>query len=771
MITTVSVHLIFETNLTKKSLVLRRERYGEKRWLDAGVLFRVLTVRRALAEYYVSARASTVAIRRRLRPLLSRAADFFRPKTLASQTLEARRGGANRLLDGRDSTIAMENRSFCRAMSFGISDVALECVMSYIDDPRDRDAVSLVCRKWYNIDALTRKHITIALCYTTTPARLRTRFPRLESLKLKGKPRAAMFNLIPEDWGGYVGPWVNEISEAFNCLKSLHFRRMIVRDEDLNVLVRARGHMLQALRLDKCSGFSTDGLLQAVELLQSEAFDTFIVLYADSLNACKGRQFDCTVALMKACHNWKPPSLKVVELMQAVIISLKYETLTVDLVPSTRCLRTLFLEESYIIEKDGDWLHELAVNNSFLETLNFYMTELKFINVRDLELIAKNCRSLISLKISDCEILDLVGFFRAASALEEFGGGSFNDQTGEINKYSSVSFPRKLCRVGLSFMGKNEMPILYPCAALLKKLDLQYTFLDTEDHCQLIQRCPNLEVLEVRNVIGDSGLEVVARNCKKLRRLRIERGEDEQGMEDEHGVVSQTGLVTLAQGCPELEYLAVYVSDITNAALESIGAYSKNLNDFRLVLLDKEATVTDLPLDNGVRALLMGCRMLRRFALYLRQGGLTDIGLGYIGKYSENVRWMLLGYVGDSDSGLLEFSKGCPNLQKLEMRGCCFSERALALAVMQLTSLRYIWVQGYKASESGGDLLAMTRPYWNIEFIPPRKTVIYDRFGIPVEIPGFEHPAQILAYYSLAGERTDYPDTVVPLHPLSLEGA
>lgn len=145
-------------------------------------------------------------------------------------------------------------------MSFGISDVALEFVMGYLDDPRDRDAVSQVCKKWYNVDAITRKHITIALCYSTTPDRLRKRFPWLESLKLKGKPRAAMFNLIPEDWGGYVGPWINVIAEAFACLKSIHFRRMIVKDADLEVLIRSRGHMLQALKLDKCSGFSTDSL-------------------------------------------------------------------------------------------------------------------------------------------------------------------------------------------------------------------------------------------------------------------------------------------------------------------------------------------------------------------------------------------------------------------------------------------------------------------------------------------------------------------------------
>lgn len=156
---------------------------------------------------------------------------------------------------------AMSTRTLNRVMSFGISDLALEFVLGYVDDPRDREAVSQVCKKWYQIDALSRKHVTIAICYSTSPGRLRRRFPNLESLKLKGKPRAAMFNLIPEDWGGYVGPWIREIAEAFNCLKSLHLRRMIVKDEDIRVLVKARGHMIESLKLDKCSGLSTDGLL------------------------------------------------------------------------------------------------------------------------------------------------------------------------------------------------------------------------------------------------------------------------------------------------------------------------------------------------------------------------------------------------------------------------------------------------------------------------------------------------------------------------------
>lgn len=159
-----------------------------------------------------------------------------------------------------------------------------------------------------------------------------------------------------------------------------------------------------------------------------------------------------------------------------------------------RQLKTLFLEESSITEKDGQWLHELALTNTVLETLNFYMTDLVRVNFEDLELIARNCRSLVSIKINDSELLDLVNFFQVATTLEEFCGGFFNHPP---DRYSAVSFPRKVCRLGLSYMGKNEMWIVFPFASMLKKLDLLYALLDTEDHCLLIQRCPNLEILEV----------------------------------------------------------------------------------------------------------------------------------------------------------------------------------------------------------------------------------------------------------------------------------
>jgi coronatine-insensitive protein 1 len=391
-------------------------------------------------------------------------------------------------------------------------------------------------------------------------------------------------------------------------------------------------------------------------------------------------------------------------------------------------------------------------------TLNFYLTYLRAVPA-DLELLARNCKSLISLKISDCDLSDLIGFFQIATSLQEFAGAEIN----ELTKYGNIKLPSKLCSFGLTFMGTNEMHIIFPFSGVLKKLDLQYSFLTTEDHCQLIAKCPNLLVLAVRNVIGDRGLGVVGDTCKKLQRLRVERGDDDPGMQEEEGGVSQVGLTAVAVGCRELENIAAYVSDITNGALESIGTFCKNLHDFRLVLLDRQERITDLPLDNGARALLRGCTKLRRFALYLRPGGLSDEGLSYVGQHSGTIQYMLLGNVGQTDDGLIRFAAGCRNLLKLELRSCCFSERALALAIRQMPSLRYVWVQGYRASQTGRDLMLMARPFWNIEFTPP-STESAGRLMEDGE-PCVDRQAQVLAYYSLSGKRSDYPQSVVPLYP------
>ncbi|GJZ31798.1 protein SMG7L isoform X1 [Tanacetum coccineum] len=99
-----------------------------------------------------------------------------------------------------------------------------------------------------------------------------------------------------------------------------------------------------------------------------------------------------------------------------------------------------------------------------------------------------------------------------------------------------------------------------------------------EREWQLQSEAPFRE-LYTSNGIGDLGLKYVGQICKKLRTVKIERIDVNGDM-----LVSHTGLIYLAKGCPELEYLRVDVKDITNEALECIGAHLKKLIDFCLIL-------------------------------------------------------------------------------------------------------------------------------------------------------------------------------------------
>lgn len=512
-----------------------------------------------------------------------------------------------------------------------------------------------------------------------------------------------MFNLIPPDWGGYAKHWIREIAVNLPYLEFVHLRRMVVSDEDLLTLAKERRHMLRVLKLDTCSGFSTTGL----------------------------------EAITRSC----------------------------------RSMRELHLSESTIDDNDGKWLHELALHNSSLEVLNFSSTSIENVDVEDLDTLARNCANLRSLKVNAVDLNKLRGLLSRATALKELGGVVISGEVDDTNGGSSevISLPKSLTSLsGFMYMGEDNGDtcvnlLIQPIALGLRELDLQMTALSIAGHCQLLRHCSNLEVLEVLNGIGDDGLDVVANNCKKLRRLRVESGD----REFQQGYVTQRGVISIARCCQNLEYIALYVSDINNAALKAMGEGCPKLKDFRVVLLDDKFE-QDSPLDLGVRALLVRCPDLTRIALYLKPGSLTDKGMSYIGKFGCKLKWALLGLIGETDAGFSWLADGCPKLERLEMRDCVFTEAGISRAVMKMDSLKYVWVQGYKATSQGQALHAMTEHSWNIEFIPEQRhtrNVERDLEHANLQFQEVcdrdKEPAQFLAYRSLAGKRRDYPETIL----------
>lgn len=131
----------------------------------------------------------------------------------------------------------------------------------------------------------------------------------------------------------------------------------------------------------------------------------------------------------------------------------------------------------------------------------------------------------------------------------------------------------------------------------------------------------------------------------------------------------------------------VTLGNISNNAIKLVGTHLKNLRKFRMELVKEHGT----PLDNGIRAMLMGCKKLERLDICLWHGGMTDVGLEYIGKYGANLRSLSLTRIGNSDAGLVKLSEGCQKLRKLKLMNCPFSEQVVTSSVLNIPSLRYLW--------------------------------------------------------------------------------
>ncbi|GMP80430.1 hypothetical protein CsSME_00035528 [Camellia sinensis var. sinensis] len=134
----------------------------------------------------------------------------------------------------------------------------LENVLLFLTNRRDRNAVSLVCKAWYHVEALTRSELFIGNCYAVSPRRVAERFRRVRAVTVKGKPRFADFNLMPPNWGAHFTPWVTAMAYSYRALEKLCLKRMSVKDEDLELL--AHFPCFKELVLVCCDGFGTSGL-------------------------------------------------------------------------------------------------------------------------------------------------------------------------------------------------------------------------------------------------------------------------------------------------------------------------------------------------------------------------------------------------------------------------------------------------------------------------------------------------------------------------------
>lgn len=542
-------------------------------------------------------------------------------------------------------------------MACSFPEEVLGHVFSFLHADEARNAISSVCKAWYEVERWSRREIFVGNCYAVRPEAVIKRFPELRSVKLKGKPHFADYNLVPEEWGGDVYPWIAAMAGAYPLLEELRLKRMVVTDEALELIARSFKNF-KVLVLSSCQGVSTDGLAT----IASNCRNLRELDLRDS-------EMDEETSISEQWLNNFPDSCT--SLMSLDISSLNYEVSLLSLerlvsrCPNLRALklnRFVPLDRLPSLLKRAPQLVELGTGS--------FSADFRPETFSNLEAAFSSCK----------EIRSLSGFWDIVPAY---------------------------------------LPGLYAVGSRITHLNLSYANnVENPDLIKLITLCRKLQSFWVLDYIEDSGLEALAASCEDLQELRVFPSEP-YGVEP-NVFLTEQGLVSVSVGCPRLQSVLYFCRQMTNAALVTIAMNRPNLTRFRLCIMEPRTPdyLTQQPLDVGFGAIVEHCKELRRLSL---SGLLTDRVFEYIGTHAKKLKMLSVAFAGESDLGLHYVLSGCESLLKLEIRDCPFGDKALLANAAKLETMRSLWMSTCLVSFGACKLLGQKLPRLNVEVIEERR--------------------------------------------------
>ncbi|KAG7617160.1 F-box protein FBX14 [Arabidopsis thaliana] len=521
----------------------------------------------------------------------------------------------------------------------------LENVLQFLTSRCDRNAVSLVCRSWYRVEAQTRLEVFIGNCYSLSPARLIHRFKRVRSLVLKGKPRFADFNLMPPNWGAQFSPWVAATAKAYPWLEKVHLKRMFVTDDDLALLAESFPGFKE-LTLVCCEGFGTSGIaivankcrqLKVLDLMESEVTDDeldWISCFPEGETHLESLSFDCVES---------PINFKALE--------------------------------------------ELVVRSPFLKKLRTN----RFVSLEELHRLMVRAPQLTSLG---------TGSFSPDNVPQ---GEQQPDYAAAFRACKSI-----VCLSGFREFRPEYLLAISSVCANLTSLNFSYANISPHMLKPIISNCHNIRVFWALDSIRDEGLQAVAATCKELRELRIfpfDPREDSEGPVSGVGLqaISEgcrklesilyfcqnmtNGAVTaMSENCPQLTVFRLCImgrhrpDHVTGKPMDDgFGAIVKNCK--KLTRLAVSGLLTDEAFsyigeygklirtlsvafagnsDKALRYVLEGCPKLQK--LEIRDSPFGDVGLrSGMHRYS-NMRFVWLSSCVISRGGCRDVSHALPNV-------------------------------------------------------------------------------------------------------------
>ncbi|KAI3678996.1 hypothetical protein L6452_38301 [Arctium lappa] len=484
-------------------------------------------------------------------------------------------------------------------MAYSFPEEVLEHVFSFISSEKDRNAVSLVCKSWYEMERWCRRRIFVGNCYAVNPKIMIGRFPEVKSIELKGKPHFADFNLVPEGWGGYVYPWIVEIARGYPWLEEIRLKRMVVTDESLELISKSFKNF-KVLVLSSCEGFSTDGLaaiaancrnLRVLELRECEVEDLsghWLSHFPDSSTSLESLNIACLVSEV---------SFSALE----------------RLVARSPNLKTLRLNRTVPLEKLSTLLH-LAPQLVEFGT-GAYSAEIRSDVYSSLAEAFSGCKNLKGLSgFWDVIPAYLPAFYSACSRLTTLNLSYAIIQSPELTKIVSQchNLQRLLVLDYIEDTGLNALAMsckdlqelrVFPSDPFVADANVLLT---EQGLVSVSEGCPKLQsVLYFCRQMSNSALITIANNRPNLTCFRLcilePRAPDYVTFEP-----LDAGFGAIVENCKQLRRLSMS-GLLTDRVFEHIGTHGKKLDMLSVAFAGDS--------DLGLHHVLSGCDSLRKLEI------------------------------------------------------------------------------------------------------------------------------------------------------------